>query len=261
MMTWVSTKQWPVSPILILYEHYQAQWRQSGNDDLSIKRVIQILRAASDGCRPWPWLACWPANGPLYSRCFRTLTLLFQFIFRVDGHAHRRTFANVSVYWLWLLLYVSALSVGIVIIAICDMPRQEFTLCECVYIQNTYMKSRKSCSETRRKFRVNFPGGPVPNPSTIMKQAKRFKETGSIKNRKVNRWHHILKEETLDEIGERLEHTPQKSLKCLSQETGVSVSSVQRATKLHIHIVNIHTFAQWEFLSKHVTNHNHNHYT
>ena len=69
----------------------------------------------------------------------------------------------------------------------------------------------------------------MPNPSTIRRQAKIFKETGSVKNRKVNRRRHVLKEETLDKIGERLEHTPQKSLKCLSQETGVSVSSVQRA--------------------------------
>ena len=145
------------------------------------------------------------------------------------------------------MLDVSAVSVVIVIIAICDMPRQEFSLREHIHIHNTYMKSRKLCSETRCKFRVNFPGGPVPNPSTIRRQAKRFKETGSVKNRKVNRRHYVLTEETLDEIGERLEHTPQKSLKCLSRETGVSVSSVQRATpllKLHIHIVNIHMFAQ-----------------
>ena len=130
------------------------------------------------------------------------------------------------------------------IIVIYVMPRQEFSLCEGVYIQNTYsMKSRMSCSETRRKFRVKFPGGPVPKPNTIRRQTKRFKETGSVKNRKVNRRRHVFKEETLDEIGERLEHSPQKSLKCLLQETGVSVSSVQRATtllKLHIRIVNIH---------------------
>ena len=94
------------------------------------------------------------------------------------------------------------------------------------------MKSRKSCSETRRKFPVKFPGGPVPNPSTIRRQAKIFKETGSVKDRKVNRRRRVLTEETLDEIGERLEHIPQKSLKRLSQETRVSVSSVQRATKL-----------------------------
>ena len=104
-----------------------------------------------------------------------------------------------------------------------------------------------SCSETRRKFRVKFPVGPVPNPSTIRRQAKRFKETGSVNNRKVKRRRHVLTEETLDEIGERLECTLQKSLKRLLQETGVSVSSVQRATKLlklHIRIVNIHMFAQ-----------------
>ena len=53
------------------------------------------------------------------------------------------------------------------IIAICDIPRQEFSLRERVYIHNTYMKSRKSCSETRRKFRIQFPGRPVSNPSTI----------------------------------------------------------------------------------------------
>ena len=87
----------------------------------------------------------------------------------------------------------------------------------------------------------------VPNPSTIRRQAKIFKETGYVKNRKVNRRRHVLTEETLDENGERLEHTPQESLKRLSQETGVSVSSIQRATtllKLQIQIVNIHTFTQ-----------------
>ena len=133
------------------------------------------------------------------------------------------------------------------IIAICDMPRQEFSFRGRVYIHSKYMKSRKSCSETRRKFRVKFPGGPVPNPSTNRRQGKIFKETGSVKNRKVNRRRHVLKKETLDEVGERLEHTPQKSLKCLSQETGVSVSPAQRPTKLlklHIRIVNTHTFAQ-----------------
>ena len=46
---------------------------------------------------------------------------------------------DVSIYWLWLLLYDSAVSVVIVIIVICNMPRQEFSLCECVYIHNTYM--------------------------------------------------------------------------------------------------------------------------
>ena len=49
----------------------------------------------------------------------------------------------------------------------------------------------------------------MPNPSTIRRHANRFKETGSVKNRNVNRRRHVLKEETLDEIGKRLEHTLQ----------------------------------------------------
>ena len=93
------------------------------------------------------------------------------------------------------------------------MPRQEFPLRERVYIHNTYMKSSKSCSKTRCKFRIKFPRRPVPNPSTVRRQAKRFKETRCVKNRNVNPRRHVLKEETLDEIGERLEHTLQKSLK------------------------------------------------
>ena len=80
----------------------------------------------------------------------------------------------------------------------------------------------------------------MPNPSTIRRQAKRFKETGSVKNRKVNRRRHVLTEETSHlEIGEKLEHTHQKSLKRLSQETGATKLLI-----LHIRIVNIHTFAK-----------------
>ena len=135
---------------------------------------------------------------------------VFQFSFRVivtriDVHLQN---GDVSVYWLWLLLDIRAVRVVIVIIAICEMPRQIFIFRERVYIHNTYMFSRKSCSETRRKFRVKFPGWPVPNPSTIRIQAKRYKETGSVRNRNVNRRRHVLIAETLDEIGERLEHTP-----------------------------------------------------
>ena len=146
------------------------------------------------------------------------------------------------------------------IIAICDMPRQEFSLCERVYIHNTYMKSRKSCSETRRKFPVKFPGRPVPNPSTIRRQAKRFKETGSVKNRKVNHQHHVLTEETLDEIGERLEHTSKKSLKRLSQETDVCTKSnkITEITYTYCEYTHVCTIITTTTLTALTYNNNHN---
>ena len=60
---------------------------------------------------------------------------------RIDVHLQS---GNISVYWLWLLLDISAVSVVIVIIAICDMPRQEFSLCErvCVYSQYVCEKQK-----------------------------------------------------------------------------------------------------------------------
>ena len=58
---------------------------------------------------------------------------------RIDVHLQS---GDVSVYWLWLLLDVSAVSVMIVIIAICDMPKQEFSLRERVYILNMYEKQK-----------------------------------------------------------------------------------------------------------------------
>ena len=90
----------------------------------------------------------------------QSLCFLVQFlsVTRIDVHLQN---GDVSVYWLWLLLDINAVSVVFVIIAICDMPRQEFSLRERVYIHNTYIESRKSCSETR-KFRIKFPEGRVP---------------------------------------------------------------------------------------------------
>ena len=50
------------------------------------------------------------------------------------------------------------------------------------------------------------------------------------KKQRVNK--HVLTEEKLDEVGERLEHTLQKSLRRLAQETEILMTSVRRATKL-----------------------------
>ena len=55
-------------------------------------------------------------------------------VMHIDVHLQS---GDVSVYRLWLLLYVRAVSVVIVIIVICDMPRPEFPLFERVYIHNT----------------------------------------------------------------------------------------------------------------------------
>ncbi|PSN51540.1 hypothetical protein C0J52_09916 [Blattella germanica] len=59
---------------------------------------------------------------------------------------------------------------------------------------------------------MKFPLRSVPCVNTIRALAKRFRETGSVNNWKRNRQCPVLTEEKLDEIAEKLEHTPQKSL-------------------------------------------------
>ena len=75
------------------------------------------------------------------------------YFMRIDVHLQSW---NMSVYWLWLLLDGSAVSVVIVIIAICDMPRQEFSLCERVYIHNTYWKAECHVLKHDSNFESSF---------------------------------------------------------------------------------------------------------
>ena len=83
------------------------------------------------------------------------------------------------------------------------------------------MKNRKSCSE---HFPIRILQFSPPNPSTIRRQVKRFKETGSVKNRKVNRQRHVLTDETLDDIRERLEKTQKISKMFIAGNWSICVS-------------------------------------
>ena len=62
------------------------------------------------------------------------------------------------------------------------MPGNKYSMRERVYLYNAYIKSRKSCAKTRRKFRLKFPNRPVPSAPAIRNLAKKFKETDSVNN-------------------------------------------------------------------------------
>ena len=90
----------------------------------------------------------------------------------------------------------------------------------------------ESCREVTRQFRDRFPDIREPHRDTVRKLVNRFRETGSVLDRKPQRTRHMLTEENLKEIGQTLERSPRKSLSRLSQETGVSQFSAWNATKL-----------------------------
>ncbi|PSN44757.1 hypothetical protein C0J52_10733, partial [Blattella germanica] len=81
-------------------------------------------------------------------------------------------------------------------------------------------------------FGTQFPDVGLPNRDTVRRLVNRFRETGSVLDKKPKVTKRVLTEEKIHQIGERLEHMPTKSLRRLAQETGVSKVSALRTTKL-----------------------------
>ena len=69
-----------------------------------------------------------------------------------------------------------------------------------------------SCREVTRLFRDRFPDIRAPHRDTVRKLVNRFRETGSVLDRKPQRTCHVLTEEKLYEIGQTLERGLRKSL-------------------------------------------------
>lgn len=112
------------------------------------------------------------------------------------------------------------------------MPRVSYTLEQRLFMYDTYVKS--GCVRTvRRRFAHKFKNVTIPHRKTIHAIVNKVRQTGSLldKRRTVSK-RRVLTEEKLDEIGARLEHFPQKSLRLIAQETGISKTSARNATIL-----------------------------
>ena len=90
------------------------------------------------------------------------------------------------------------------------MPRSEFTLAHRIFMYDSYVQI-ECCREVTR-LRDRFPDTRVPHRDTVRKLVNKFRETGSVLDRKLQRTRHVLTEENLDEIGQTLERSPRKSL-------------------------------------------------
>jgi hypothetical protein len=111
------------------------------------------------------------------------------------------------------------------------MARVRYNLEQIVFIYDCYVKtnSYRSC---RRKFHPKFPETACPYGDTVSKLVKKVRTRVILNDRK------LLKrtEEKLDDIGHRLENSSRRCLWQLAQQSGVSVGSAWKATKLlHIH--------------------------
>jgi transposase len=99
-----------------------------------------------------------------------------------------------------------------------------------VFILEHYLSTR-SYAECQNAFRNYFPDSLVPNKSTIQRLVERFLETGSTGEKSRSSRLSVLSNDSLEDIRARLLQYPRKSLRKLSQQTGMTYGSVQRATK------------------------------
>jgi hypothetical protein len=79
----------------------------------------------------------------------------------------------------------------------------------------------RSYAECQNAFRNSFPDSVVPNKSTIQRLVERFRETGSIGEKRRSGRPSVLSNDSLEDIRARLLRPPRKSLRKLSQQTGM----------------------------------------
>ena len=84
-----------------------------------------------------------------------------------------------------------------------------YTLQQRIFMYDSYVIT-SSCREVVRRFQANYPGVRVPNREAVRLLVNKFRKTGSILDKKRNVKWHVLTEQKLKEIGERLENSPQK---------------------------------------------------
>lgn len=105
-----------------------------------------------------------------------------------------------------------------------------FSKDERVFIIESYF-AYKSYERVKDEFRLKFPNSAVPNNTTITRLINKFRETGSVQDRKSTGRPSVLTEQVLDNVKQRLTTSPRKSLRKLSVQAGLSLSSTFRATK------------------------------
>jgi hypothetical protein len=98
---------------------------------------------------------------------------------------------------------------------ICD--KMVFSQDQCVFILEHYFSTRSS-AECHKAFRNSFPDSVVPNKSTVQCLVERFRETGSVGEKRRSGHPYVLCSDSLEDIRARLLQPPRKSLRQLSQK-------------------------------------------
>jgi hypothetical protein len=98
-----------------------------------------------------------------------------------------------------------------------------------VYLYVSYVVPLESVGEN---FVVNFLGSQFQAQQASINLLRKSGLLGHFWTRNLLTNTNVFTEEKPDKVGARLEHTPQKSLRCLAQETSISKLPAAKAMKL-----------------------------
>jgi hypothetical protein len=111
-----------------------------------------------------------------------------------------------------------------------------------VFIVKHYQASH-SYLTCQNDFRDTFPDSPVSNKLKISRLVNRFCDTGSVQDRNRSGRPPVLSDDSLDNIHQTLLCSPQKSLRKLSLQSGLSYGSAHKTSKIlklhphHVHVM------------------------
>ena len=114
--------------------------------------------------------------------------------------------------------------------------------------RNTGLRWSYSYQQCLNDFQENYPNAEVPPKSTLVDLIHRFRQTGSVHDKKSPGRPKRLSEDTLMNIRDRMDQSPKKSLRRLSAETGLSVGSCFTAVRHELHLYPYRIHAVHELL-------------
>ena len=105
-----------------------------------------------------------------------------------------------------------------------------YTLQQRIFMYDSYVIT-SSCREVVRQIQANYPGVRVPSREAIRLHVNKFRETGSILDKKRNVKRRVLTEQKLEEIGERLEKIVNVICVCWNIRDSLGVSAGLACTR------------------------------
>jgi hypothetical protein len=100
-----------------------------------------------------------------------------------------------------------------------------------IFLVETYLPKKKFYERCARKFRRRYPEAIRPSKKCVLKLFNKWRETGSVLDKKKLCPKRALTEQRLEDIRVRMEISPRKSSRRLAQECNISKTSVLRGLK------------------------------